>query len=196
MASLLGGPRGSFRGQAKPKPTKSLLSHKQNKEIRECFEMFVGAEPGFLHPSEFESAMRTYGLANGARELQQLFATADSNHDGKLDLEEWKTLISCMLTERNASAQRDLDAVMSLVDNDGRADPKERLKRIAEGMQHEISEEEIKDLVNGKGLLEMGFKNDELHKVLLEITQPMSLTTWQCKRERQEKKNEKRLHEL
>jgi len=194
MASLLGRPRGSSRGQAKP--TKSLLSHKQNKEIRECFEMFVGAEPGCLHPSEFESAMRTYGLGKGARELQQLFATADSNHDGKLDLEEWRTFVSWMLTERNSSAQRDLDAVMSLVDNNGRADPKERLKRIAEGMQHEICEEEIKDLVNGRGLLEMGFKNDELHKVLFEITQPMSLTTWRCKREQQEKKNEKRLHEL
>jgi len=140
--------------------------------------MFVAAEPGFLHQAEFETALRTYGFGKSNRERQQLFARSDLNHDGKVDLEEWRTLLTWIITERNASAQRELDAVMAIADNQGSADPKERLKRIAKELQHEISEEEIKDIVSGKGLLDIGFKTDDLHKLLFEITQPRSLTEW------------------
>lgn len=176
------------RGLAQPEPAsnsplpkaKPKISNRQMRELKECFELHEDMlEPGRMYQSEFLLAVRTLGFTATRKELDALYNQTDNNGDGFIDLEEWTTAVTSLIVDRNTFLLKQLGDILSALDQEDRGAPKDRLTRIADSMGDEIPEEEIKDIVNGKGILPLGFDHDDMYAKLFEITQPFALRSSQ-----------------
>eukprot|EP00976_Prorocentrum_cordatum_P014508 289621-Prorocentrum_minimum.AAC.2 len=155
---------------------KPKISNKQMREVKDCFALYEDMlEPGHMYRSEFVTAVRTLGFNATRKELDLLYHQTDLNGDGFIDFEEWTAAVTSLLSDRNTYLHKQLADILSALDQEDRGQPKDRLARIAEGMADEIPEEEIKDMVNSKGILPMNFDPDQLYAKLFEVTQPLAL---------------------
>lgn len=157
-------------------PKKPKVSNKQLREMKYCFEIYEDIlEPGRMYQSEFITAVRTLGFNASKKELDALYALTDLDGSGYIDLEEWTSAVTSLIYDRNTYLQKQLNDILAALDQEDRGQPKDRLQRIADGMGDDISEDEIKDIVNGKGILSMTFDSGDLYSKLFEVTQPLAL---------------------
>lgn len=158
-----------------PKP-KPKVTNKQMREMRDCFQLHEDMlEPGRIYQSEFICAVRTLGFTATRKELDALYSQTDLNGDGFIDFEEWTSAVTSLISDRNTYLHKQLADILSALDQEDRGQPQDRLKRIADYMGDDIPEEEIKNIVNGKGILPMGFNPGDMYAKLFEVTQPLAL---------------------
>eukprot|EP00241_Pyramimonas_parkeae_P011951 CAMPEP_0114236124 /NCGR_PEP_ID=MMETSP0058-20121206/6654_1 /TAXON_ID=36894 /ORGANISM="Pyramimonas parkeae, CCMP726" /LENGTH=206 /DNA_ID=CAMNT_0001348007 /DNA_START=477 /DNA_END=1097 /DNA_ORIENTATION=- len=176
-------PKLLLKKEKAPKSRGKALTFKQKKEIRECFELLEHEEPGFMYPEEFFKSMHALGFTPKDDEADTLFARVDVDGNGKIDLDEFTTLMSGYIQDSEMKEHKQLAELLSKIEGEERLSQVEKLKATAKKMGEHLDEAEIKNLlyggIDGKGTLAPGFEVDALFDTLYSSTEPLALRTWQ-----------------
>lgn len=76
-------------------------AEEQEEELREAFRVFDEDGDGFISAAELKSVLTRLGLANG-EDVEQMICTVDKNSDGLVDFEEFKYMMTKVVTDHSS----------------------------------------------------------------------------------------------
>ena len=122
------------------------LTEDEIEEIKEAFDLFDTDGSGTIDPKELRAAMQSLGFEAKNQTIFQMISDLDKNKSGSIDFEEFLDMMTARISDRNT--KDDLKRVFNLFDDDRSGEIKvEHLKRVARELGEEISEEELKEIV-------------------------------------------------
>ena len=122
------------------------LSFDEIEEIKEAFDIFDPEGNGSIQVQDLLSAMKTLGFDTKNPAIYQMIADFDENGNGTIEFEEFLDMMTARISDRNT--KDDLKRVFNLFDDTRCGEIKvEHLKRVARELGEEISEEELKEIV-------------------------------------------------
>lgn len=124
----------------------SSLSEKKVKELKEAFVLFDKDGDGHIDRAELGTVMRSLGHNPSDSELQDMIHEVDTDGNGKIDFEEFLTMMSRRTEPENGEEEmrqafRVLDA-----DGNGYISPHE-LHRVMRNLGENLTEDEISEMV-------------------------------------------------
>ena len=122
------------------------LSADEIEEIKEAFDIFDPEGTGSIQVQELLNAMKTLGFDTKNRAIFQMIADFDDNGNGTIEFEEFLDMMTARISDRNT--KEDLKRVFNLFDDDRSGEIRvDHLKRVARELGEEISEEELREIV-------------------------------------------------
>lgn len=122
------------------------LTLEQQQEIKEAFDSIDLDGSGKLDVEELKVAMKALGLDNRKDETDRIIQDMDKNKDGQISYEEFLDLLTMQITDKNHDAEiRKIHSYIS--DENSQKISVASLKNLCEELGEEISDEEIKEMV-------------------------------------------------
>ena len=122
------------------------LSADEIEEIKEAFDIFDPEGTGSIPVQELLNAMKSLGFDTKNPAIYQMIADFDENGNGAIEFEEFLDMMTARISDRNT--KDDLKRVFNLFDDNRTGEIRvENLKRVARELGEEISEEELKEIV-------------------------------------------------
>ena len=122
------------------------LSADEIEEIKEAFDIFDANGDGSISVAELLSAMKSLGFDTKNPAIYNMIADFDEDGNGAISFDEFLDMMTARISDRNT--RDDLKRVFNLFD-DARQGfiTIENLRRVARELGEEISEEELKEIV-------------------------------------------------
>ncbi len=122
------------------------LSADEIEEIKEAFDIFDTDNSGEIAASELINAMKSLGFDTKNPAIFNMIKDFDQDGNGVISFDEFLDMMTARISDRNT--RDDLRRVFNLFD-DGRQDfiTVENLRRVARELGEEISEEELKEII-------------------------------------------------
>ena len=137
-----------------------FITEEQRKELQEVFDQFDKDKDGKISSKELENAMQSMGQNPTVDEVNQMMQEVDINQDGKIDYEEFMTLML-----RNSPETQTEDEVINafrVFDKEGKGlITQAELKHIMMTIGDKMTEEEADEMVNEADIDEDGMINYE-----------------------------------
>ena len=137
-----------------------FITEEQRKELQEVFDQFDKDKDGKISSKELENAMQSMGQNPTVDEVNQMMQEVDLNQDGKIDFDEFMTLML-----RNSPETQTEDEVINafrVFDKEGKGlISLAELKHIMMTIGDKMTEEEADEMVNEADIDEDGMINYE-----------------------------------
>ncbi len=122
------------------------LSADEVEEIKEAFDIFDADQSGSISVEELLNAMKSLGFDTKNPAIYKMIADFDESGDGQISFDEFLDMMTARISDRNT--RDDLRRVFNLFDDGRKGEISvEDLKRVARELGEEISEEELKEIV-------------------------------------------------
>ena len=122
------------------------LSVDEVEEIKEAFDIFDVNKDGNIQVSELLKAMTTLGFDSKNPSIYNMIADMDEDGNGVIDFTEFLDMMTARISDQNT--KEDLERVFKLFDDDRTQEiTVDNLKRVAKELGEDISEEELKEIV-------------------------------------------------
>merc|ERR1712244_211974 len=116
-------------------------------ELKEAFDLFDTDKSGAIETAELKAAMSSLGYEHTNKLIFQILENLDKNQDGQIDFDEFLDMMSAKLSDKDS--REDIMKVFNLFDQDGTGRITiEDLRHVARELGEEISEEELKEMVD------------------------------------------------
>lgn len=126
----------------------SDLTDTQLKDLQETFSLFDANGNGYITTQELAQAMRQLGQNPTNKEIKEMIAKVDANNDGKLNFEEFKS----MMVEKMklpADTEKEMKDAFRMFDRDGNGFVSAaELKHIMTNLGEKLSEEEVEIMIH------------------------------------------------
>lgn|ERR1712048_942031 len=126
----------------------SDLTETQLKDLQETFSLFDANGNGYITTQELAQAMRQLGQNPTNKEIKEMIAKVDANNDGKLNFEEFKS----MMVEKMklpADTEKEMKDAFRMFDRDGNGFVSAaELKHIMTNLGEKLSEEEVEIMIH------------------------------------------------
>ncbi|CAI2376087.1 unnamed protein product [Moneuplotes crassus] len=121
---------------------KSRLTSEQVREIKEAFRLFDRDNSNSIDVAELRDAMKALGIPMTRSELRQMMKEVDTDGSGNIDFEEFKTLMTKKMSERNPIEE--LRKSFRLYDSDDTGKISfQNLKDAAQDLKEDLTDDEI-----------------------------------------------------
>ena len=138
----------NFVRLSSPLPLWSDLTETQLKDLQETFSLFDANGNGYITTQELAQAMRQLGQNPTNKEIKEMIAKVDANNDGKLNFEEFKS----MMVEKMklpADTEKEMKDAFRMFDRDGNGFVSAaELKHIMTNLGEKLSEEEVEIMIH------------------------------------------------
>ncbi|KAG1330716.1 Caltractin [Cocos nucifera] len=139
------------------------LSHRKRQEIKEAFELFDTDRSGSIDAKELTVAMRALGFEMTEKQVNQMIANVDKDGSGAIDFDEFVSMITAKIGERDF--QEGLMKAFRIIDQDnnvkfvtillGKISDVD-IQRLAKDLGENFTLEEIREMIteadcNGDG---------------------------------------------
>ncbi|NWX03044.1 CETN2 protein, partial [Caloenas nicobarica] len=133
--------------QRKKVSPKLELSEEQRQEVREAFELSDTDGTGAIDVKELKVAMRALGFEPKKEEIKKIISDADTEGTGKISFNEFLVVMTPKMAEKDS--KEEILKAFKLFDDDetGKISFK-NLKRVAKELGENITDEELKDMIN------------------------------------------------
>ena len=122
------------------------LSADEIEEIKEAFDIFDPEGTGSIQVEDLLNAMKTLGFDVKNPAIYKMIADFDESGNGAIEFEEFLDMMTARISDKNT--KDDLRRVFNLFDDSRSGEIKvEDLRRVARELGEEISEEELKEIV-------------------------------------------------
>jgi len=146
------------------------LSVDEIEEIKEAFDIFDVNKDGHISVSELVKAMETLGFNSKNEAIYKMISEMDEDGNGTIDFAEFLDMMTARISDQNT--KQDLERVYKLFDLERNGDIRlADLKRVAKELGEDISEEELKEIIqradlDGDGKLTF----DDFYNVIVKKT--------------------------
>jgi len=125
----------------------SSLTPDQLNEIKEAFSVFDANGNGAIDTQELRTAMRAMGFDATKAEVAEILKEKDPENTGSLEFETFRDIIGQLMLSRDPLTE--IRRVFCLFDDDhdGYINLK-NLKRVAKELGEDMTEEELKDMID------------------------------------------------
>ncbi|NXW81635.1 CETN1 protein, partial [Alopecoenas beccarii] len=133
--------------QRKKASAKLELTEEQRQEVREAFELFDTDGTGAIDVKELKVAMRALGFEPRKEEIKKMISDTDTEGTGKISLNEFLVVMTPKMAEKDS--REEILKAFKLFDDDetGKISFK-NLKRVARELGENITDEELKDMID------------------------------------------------
>ncbi|NWQ84560.1 CETN1 protein, partial [Columbina picui] len=133
--------------QRKKGSAKLELSEEQRREVLEAFELFDTDGTGAIDVRELKVAMRALGFEPRKEEIKKMISDTDTEGTGKISFNEFLVAMIPKMAEKDS--KEEILKAFKLFDDDetGKISFK-NLKRVAKELGENITDEELKDMIN------------------------------------------------
>ena len=122
------------------------LSADEVEEIKEAFDIFDADQSGTISVAELLNAMKSLGFDTKNPAIFKMIADFDEDGNGVITFDEFLDMMTARISDRNT--RDDLRRVFNLFDDDRKGSISvDDLRRVARELGEEISEEELKEIV-------------------------------------------------
>ena len=122
------------------------LSTDEIEEIKEAFDIFDQNGEGSIQVSDLLAAMKNLGFDSKNPSIYRMIADFDETNDGIIEFDDFLDMMTARISEKNT--KEDLKRVFNLFDEDRSGEIKiEHLKKVAKELGEDISEEELKEII-------------------------------------------------
>lgn len=122
------------------------LSTDEIEEIKEAFDIFDVDKSGAISVQELLKAMTTLGFDSKNPDIFNMIQDMDEDGTGEIEFPDFLDMMTARISENNT--KEDLERVFKLFDNDRTQEiTVENLKRVARQLGEDISDEELKEIV-------------------------------------------------
>ena len=122
------------------------LSSDEIEEIKEAFDIFDVDKSGAISVAELLKAMHTLGFDAKNPAIYNMIADMDEDGSGEIEFDEFLDMMTARISDKNT--KEDLERVFKLFDDDRTNEISvENLKRVARELGEDISDEELKEIV-------------------------------------------------
>eukprot|EP00177_Eucheuma_denticulatum_P008565 GFKZ01015599.1.p2 GENE.GFKZ01015599.1~~GFKZ01015599.1.p2 ORF type:complete len:170 (+),score=48.80 GFKZ01015599.1:1293-1802(+) len=142
---------------ARPLARRAELTEEAKEEIREAFELFDSSNIGFVERRELKVMMRALGFEPRKEQLSRmLLRSGISPRQNQIKFEEFVTLMSLMMNERNI--QEEMMKAFSLfdVDKTGKISLA-NLRTVADQLGEKMTDSELEEMIREADLDKDGF---------------------------------------
>ena len=154
------GKKGEVDKKKKKNPYKQELSEQQKAEIKEAFDLFDTSGSGTIEAKELKVALRALGFEPSKEEIETLISNFDKEGTGRIDFHEFLDIMITKMSEKDSAEE--LDSAFQLFDLNG--DKKitfEELKAVAQELGETMTDEEIREMIEGASKLNYGYVNKQ-----------------------------------
>jgi Ca2+-binding EF-hand superfamily protein len=128
---------------------KNGLTEDEVMEIKEAFDLFDTDKSGQIDTEELKQALKNLGIDAKNQTLNNMMADLDADNSGEIDFDEFINMMTAKMSDRDT--KEDLKKVFNLFLGDD--DKAERinishLKKVAKDLNENMSEEELKEMIN------------------------------------------------
>ncbi len=122
------------------------LSADEVEEIKEAFDIFDADQNGTISVNELLNAMKSLGFDSKNPAIYKMIADFDADDNGVISFDEFLDMMTARISDRNT--RDDLRRVFNLFDDDRKGSISvDDLRRVARELGEEISEEELREIV-------------------------------------------------
>ncbi|RWR99042.1 caltractin-like isoform X1 [Dinothrombium tinctorium] len=142
------------------KASKNELSEETQQDIREAFAMFDTNNEGFMPTAKLKFAMRALGFEPRKEEVKKIIEEFDNEASGKISLQSFMALMSKKISEKDTNDE--IMKAFKLFDEDNTGKISfNNLKNVAKQLGENISDEELKEMIEEADRDGDGFVNQE-----------------------------------
>ena len=136
------------------------ITDEQRKELQDVFDQFDKDKDGKISAKELENAMQSMGQNPTVDEINQMMQEVDLNHDGKIDFDEFMTLM--IQNSPDTQTEDEVINAFRVFDKEGKGlISSAELKHIMMTIGDKMTEEEADEMVNEADIDEDGMINYE-----------------------------------
>ncbi|XP_065702391.1 centrin-2-like [Patagioenas fasciata] len=133
--------------QRKRASPKLELTEEQRQEVREAFELFDTDGTGAIDVKELKVAMRALGFEPKKEEIKKMISDTDTEGTGKINFNEFLAVMTRKMAEKD-SREEILKAFRLFDDDETGKISFQNLKRVAKELGENITDEELKDMID------------------------------------------------
>ena len=138
-----GGQKAEFNAKSYERPG---LSADEIEEIKEAFDIFDVDNSGSISAQELLNAMKSLNFDTKNPAIFQMIADFDTDENGQIEFDEFLDMMTARISDRNT--RDDLKRVFNLFDEERKGHISvDNLRRVARELGEEISEEELKEII-------------------------------------------------
>ena len=122
------------------------LSDEQKSDIREAFNLFDSSGSGAIDAKDLKVAMRALGFEPRKEEIRKMLAEVNCDDEGRITLEHFVGLMAGKMNEKDS--KEEIMKAFKLFDDDDTGKISFRnLKRVAEELGENLTEEELREMI-------------------------------------------------
>merc|ERR1712066_214252 len=122
------------------------LSADEVQEVKDAFDLFDADSSGAVSVTELVEAMRSLGLEQKNEAVFNMIKEIDTDGSGELEFTEWLEMMTARLSDKTPRSE--IERVFKLFDDDRTGEISlANLKRVANDLGEEVSNEELQEMV-------------------------------------------------
>ena len=125
---------------------KRELTAEQLDEIKQAFDLFDKDGSNTIDVNELRDAMKALGIYLKKDAVKKMMERVDKDGNGSIDLLEFQSLMAEKISERNPEEELRKAFRLYDIDDTGKI-TFENLKKVADDLKEELTEEEILDMI-------------------------------------------------
>lgn len=128
---------------------KNGLTEDEVMEIKEAFDLFDTDKSGQIDTEELKQALKNLGIDAKNQTLNNMMADLDADNSGEIDFDEFINMMTAKMSDRDT--REDLKKVFNLFLGDDEKAERiniSHLKKVAKDLNENMSEEELKEMIN------------------------------------------------
>lgn len=136
------------------------LSSEQKADIKEAFDLFDTEGTGVIDLKELKVAIRALGFEPKKEEIKKMIADIDKEGSGKISFSDFLQLMTMKMSEKDSNEEI-LKAFRLFDDDDTGTISFKNLKRVAKELGENLSDEELREMIDEADLDGDGEVNQE-----------------------------------
>ncbi|CAL1292126.1 unnamed protein product [Larinioides sclopetarius] len=138
--------KSSVGGTKKRTSLKIELSAEQKKDIQDAFNLFDPESSGFIATRDLKVALRALGFEPKKEEIKKMVAEVDKDNAGKIAYDDFYKLMAEKISDKGAN--QEIIKAFQLFDDDSTGKISfANLKRVAQELGENISDEELREMI-------------------------------------------------
>ncbi|XP_055925122.1 uncharacterized protein LOC129957033 [Argiope bruennichi] len=138
--------KSSVGGTKKRTSLKIELSAEQKKDIQDAFNLFDPESSGFIATRDLKVALRALGFEPKKEEIKKMVAEIDKDNTGKIAYDNFYKLMAEKISDKGAN--QEIMKAFQLFDDDNTGKISfANLKRVAQELGENISDEELREMI-------------------------------------------------
>ena len=142
------------------------VSKEEVLEIKRAFDIFDTSKDGTVDPSEIQAAFEKLNLMGKSRIIYQILAEMDEDQSGAIDFNEFFKFVTSRVSEKDK--KEEIVKVFKFYDNNDNGKISwEELKKVAQYLGEEMTDEEIQAMFKKADLDDDGFVTaDDFYNII------------------------------